>query len=204
MRVAFAGLLLLAIYLAAIAADFSRGEDRLRVAAPPLQLGRWLHSSPLEMDALRGKVVLIRWWTEGCPFCIATAPSLRELDRKYGHRGLQVIGIFHPKPAGDWSVERMQAASERLGLSFPVALDGDWTALRRWWPDLERRGWTSVSFVVDKAGIIRYVHPGGEFHQRQPGQDAQHPQCEREYSNIDRLIQRLLAEPGQPVTDPRP
>src|ERR1051325_10028893 len=107
MRVAAAGLLLLAIYRAAPAADFSRGEDRLGVAAPRLELRHWLHSAPLEMEALRGKVVLIRWWTEGCPFCIATAPALLELDHKYGHRGLQVIGIFHPKPAGDRSMERM-------------------------------------------------------------------------------------------------
>jgi peroxiredoxin len=196
MRVAFAGvgLLLMSINPYARAADFSRGEDRLGVVAPRLELQHWLNSPPLEMDALRGKVVLIRWWTDACPFCAATAPALRELDRKYGHRGLQVIGIFHPKPAGDWSVERMQVAGKRLGLNFPVALDGDWTALRRWWPDLEKRGWTSVSFVVDETGVIRYVHPGGEFHEAPGGNDAQHAQCEREYGNIDRVIQRLLAE----------
>jgi peroxiredoxin len=196
MRVAFAGvgLLLMSINPYARAADFSRGEDRLGVVAPRLELQHWLNSPPLEMDALRGKVVLIRWWTDACPFCAATAPALRELDRKYGHRGLQVIGIFHPKPAGDWSVERMQVAGKRLGLNFPVALDGDWTALRRWWPDLEKRGWTSVSFVVDETGVIRYVHPGGEFHEAPGGNDAQHAQCEREYGNIDRVIQRLLAQ----------
>jgi peroxiredoxin len=191
---ACACLFLMAIHPPAHSADFNRGEDRLGVVAPHLELQHWLHSPPLEIDALRGKVVLIRWWTEGCPFCVATAPALRELDRKYGHRGLHVIGIFHPKPAGDWSVTRMQKASTRLGLNFPVALDGDWTALRRWWPDLEKRGWTSVSFVVDKAGIIRYVHPGGEYHERRGGNDVQHAQCEREYGNVEQVIQRLLAE----------
>jgi peroxiredoxin len=195
---AWAGLFFMAIHPSASAADFSRGEDRLGVAAPRLELQHWLHSPPLKMEALRGKVVLIRWWTEGCPFCAATAPSLRELDRKYSHRGLQVIGIFHPKPAGDWNVTPMQKASARLGLNFPLALDGDWTALRRWWPDLEKRGWTSVSFVVDKAGIIRYVHPGGEFHERRAGDDSEHAQCEREYGEIDRVIQRLLGEPFAP------
>jgi peroxiredoxin len=200
MRLAFtcAGLFLMAIHPSARGVDRSRGEDRLGLAAPRLELQHWLHSPPLEMDALRGKVVLIRWWTEGCPFCAATAPSLRELDRKYSHRGLQLIGIFHPKPAGDWSVTRMEKASARLGLNFPLALDGDWTALRRWWPDLEKRGWTSVSFVVDKAGIVRFVHPGGEFHERRAGDDAGHAQCEREYGEIDRVIQRLLVEPFAP------
>jgi hypothetical protein len=52
--------------------------------------------------------------------------------------------------------------------------------------------------VVDKAGIIRYVHPGGEFHERRAGDDAEHAQCEREYGEIDRVIQRLLGEPFAP------
>lgn len=175
------------------AADLSRGEDRLGVRAPAIGLRHWLHSAPLETEALRGKVVLIRWWTDGCPFCVATAPALGELDRRYGRRGLQVIGVFHPKPPGDWSVERMRVASERLGFTFPVALDGEWTALGRWWPDLEKREWTSVSFVVDKKGIIRYVHPGGEFHEARAGEDG-HAACEREYRSIERMIQRLLSE----------
>jgi len=195
MRFLFGGVavMLLAIHLPAVAADFSRGDDRLGLAAPPLELKQWLHSKPLEMQALRGKVVLIRWWTEGCPYCVATAPALRQLDRKYGGHGLAVIGIFHPKPAGDWSLERMRTASDRLGFTFPVALDGDWSALRRWWPELERRGWTSVSFVVDKRGVIRYVHPGGEFHEGQAAGEG-HARCERDYKEIEQVISRLLAE----------
>jgi len=175
------------------AADLTRGDDRLGLVAPPLQLRQWVNSPQLEMSMLRGKVVLIRWWTEGCPFCVATAPALREFDRKYASRGLRVIGIFHPKPPGDWSMERMRAAGARLGLTFPLALDADWTALNRWWPDLERRGWTSVSFLVDKRGIIRYVHPGGEYHEARPG-DSDHARCDRDYNHIDQLIERLLRE----------
>jgi len=193
MKPALAGLALfvLAVARSSTAADLSRGEDRLGIMAPRIGLDHWLHSRPLEMDALRGKVVLVRWWTEGCPFCAATAPALRALDRKYGPRGLQVIGIFHPKPPGDWHVERMRDASERLGFTFPVALDAEWTALRRWWPEPETRGWTSVSFVVDKKGIIRYVHPGGEFHES--GEES-HARCDRDYRDIDRMIGRLLGE----------
>ena len=71
------GVLLLAIHQPAAAADFSRGDDRLGLAAPPLYLKNWLHSRPLDMQVLRGKVVLIRWWTEGCSYCVATAPALR-------------------------------------------------------------------------------------------------------------------------------
>src|SRR5437879_13041340 len=56
------------------AADLSRGDDRLGLIAPPLQLQHWLNSPPLEMSNLRGNVALIRWWTDRCPFCVATAP----------------------------------------------------------------------------------------------------------------------------------
>src|SRR5690242_2147345 len=195
MRVALAGIALLMVgaYRPGGAADLSRGEDRLGVRAPAIGLRHWLHSAPLETEALRGKVVLMRWWTDGCPFCVATAPALRELDRKYRGRGLVVIGIFHPKPAGDWGGERMRRATERLGFTFPVALDGDWTALGRWWPDLEKRGWTSVSFIVDKSGVIRYVHPGGEFHNARAAEEG-HAACERDYREIERVIARLLGE----------
>jgi len=195
MRFWFAGVgvLLLAIHQPVKSADFGRAEDRVGLAAPPLKLKNWLHSPPLEMQALRGKIVLVRWWTESCPYCAATAPALQQLDRKYGRRGLAVIGVFHPKPAGDWDLERMRVASARLGLTFPVALDADWSALRRWWPDLERRGWTSVSFVVDKKSVIRYVHPGGEFHEAPEGEGG-HARCERDYRQIEQVISRLLDE----------
>jgi len=173
------------------AVDLSRGEDRVGVHAPRLGLQHWLNSPPMEIDALRGKVVLIRWWTEGCPYCAATAPALKHLDAKYRPQGFQVIGIFHPKPAGDWSVERMRLAAQQKGFSFPVALDADWTALNRWWPDLEKRGWTSVSFVVDKRGIIRYVHPGGEFHE---SGEPDHARCDRDYKDVEQAIERLLKE----------
>lgn len=173
-------------------AGVENGEDRLGLVAPRLSLQHWLNSPPLEMEELRGKVVLIRWWTEGCPYCAATAPALRKLDSKYAKQGLVVIGVFHPKPPGGWNIERVRAASERLGFAFPVAVDGEWTALRRWWPDLEKRGWTSVSFVVDKRGVIRYVHPGGEYHEAPEG--GEHARCARDFSAIDRTISRLLSE----------
>ena len=191
LALAMFGLCLLAMLQRGKAADLSRGEDRLGLPAPPLHLEHWLNSAPREMEALRGKVVLIRWWTEGCGFCAATAPALIDLNSRYGSRGLTVIGLFHPKPPGDWNVKRMRAAGERLGLAFPLALDADWAVLNRWWPDPEARGWTSVSFVVDKKGIIRYVHPGGEFHQ---SLEPAHTRCDREYKQIEQVVNRLLGE----------
>ncbi len=136
------------------ASPVEEGADRIGAAAPRLALEHWVNSSPLEIADLRGKVVLIRWWTDACPFCAATAPALRKLQAKYGGLGLQVIGVFHPKPAGDWSLRRMREGAQRLNMNFPVALDADWKALRRWWLDQEERSATSVSVVIDKRGII--------------------------------------------------
>jgi hypothetical protein len=64
-------------------------------------------------------------------------------------------------------------------------------SLRRWWTDPEKRGWTSVSFVIDKKGIIRYVHPGGEFHETR---EADHARCDRDYRDVEQMIERLLKE----------
>lgn len=164
--------LILAGFLGCVALAARAGQDCVGAPAPPLRLQHWLNSPPLEMTSLRGKVVLVRWWTDTCPFCAATAPALRELRQKYGSRGFVVIGVFHPKPAGDPSLDRMCRAAERLGFAFPVALDADWSALRRWWLDAGERDYTSVSFLIDKRGVIRYVQPGGEYHQLAAGQDA--------------------------------
>ena len=130
---------------------------------------------PLDVQVFRGKVTLIRWWTDGCSLCSATAPALRKLRQKYAVRSFQVIGVYHPKPPGDVDLERVQRAAAELGFTFPVAVDADWKALRRWWLDQGRRDWTSVSFVIDKRGVIRYVHRGGEFH------EGEHASCRRDY-----------------------
>lgn len=189
-RVVVAFLLLSGI--AAPGANVREGADRIGIQAPDFKLQHWVNSQPLEIEDLRGKVVLVRWWTDTCPYCAATAPALRQLQQEYGPRGLEVIGIFHPKPAGDWSMSRMQKAVTRFQFAFPVALDGDWSALKRWWLDGAQRNYTSVSFIIDKHGVIRYVHPGGEYHEGagSPGQEM----CEADFHEIQRTIAQLLAE----------
>ncbi len=189
---------------AALAASFGpfpgRRGDVARIIgrpAPPLALSGWLDRAPMEIDDLAGRVVLVRWWTDTCPFCSATAPVLNELDARYRERGLSVIGVFHPKPPGDEDPDRMRRAARQFGFGFPVASDPDWSALRRWWLDEEPRGFTSVTFLVDRAGVIRYVHPGGEFHPGGGGSHwRDHRSCEREHREIVATIEALLDEPA--------
>lgn len=116
---------------------------------------------------------------------------LRTLEAKYGSRGLQVIGIYHPKPSGRWNGDEVVAAVKEKEFTFPVAIDGDWKTLKRW-------GWqpgtaTSVSFLLDKQGIIRYVHPGVEFHEGDRGGLPTHEACNRDAHFIDAEIARLLS-----------
>lgn len=170
----------------------AEGQELIGKPAPSLALKDWLNSKPLEMSDLRGKVVLLRWWTEGCAYCAATAPALVSLERTYASRGLEIIGIFHPKPPGKWTMDSVRRAVEQKHFTFQVAVDGDWTALKRWWLTKER-DFTSVSFLVDQNGLIRCVHPGGEFHEGQQGGMSTHEACNRDMHFIQGEIAKLLS-----------
>lgn len=140
------------------------GSELLGTVPPGgLQGLRWPRGPALDLESLRGKVVLVRWWTDTCPFCRATAPALNRLQEDFGADGLVVIGVFHPKPPTRVSTNRLESAVERLGIAFPVAVDDDWSVLRRWWLDTGDRSATSFSFLLDREGKIRFVHPGPVF-----------------------------------------
>jgi len=175
-----------------IAAAPNVGKEKIGTHAPHFALKKWVNSRPLEVEDLKGKVVLVRWWTDTCELCAATAPALRELEQEFGDKGFVVIGVFHPKPSGDWSLQRVQRAVNKYQFTFPVALDGDWTALRSWWLEGAKREYTSVSFILDKNGVIRYVHPGGEYHEANG--EPQHAMCERDFKQIRSTIGSLISE----------
>ncbi|NUN49655.1 MAG: redoxin domain-containing protein [Candidatus Brocadiae bacterium] len=123
----------------------------------------WLNSPPLALADLRGRVALVRFWTSGCSLCTVSAPVLNDLDRRFRERGLVVIGVHHPKTRDGRDPARMRAAAERLGFAFPVAQDLGWDTVKAWWLDGNDRAYTSSAFLVDRDGMIRWVHPGGEL-----------------------------------------
>jgi thiol-disulfide isomerase/thioredoxin len=163
--------------------------DRIGLRAEEWGQHTWLNSPPLTLGGLKGKVVLVRWWTDGCPFCARTAPALNALHRRFASRGLVVIGMYHPKPPRDASPQSVARAAKRLGFAFPIALDNDWATLRRWWLDSGGRDYTSVTFLIDRAGLLRAIHPGGEFH---VGGGPEHAECARDYTALQHEIERLL------------
>ena len=130
--------------------------------APPWQVSQWFNSPPLSLEGLRGKVVFVRWFTApSCPFCSGTAPTLRTLHERYGAKGLAVVGMYHHKDDTPLDPKQVEGWIKHYGYRFPVAIDKDWTTLRKWWLDGHVRSYTSVSFLIDKAGVVRRVHLGG-------------------------------------------
>ena len=186
------------------AMDRDAGADRIGVAAPSFDFEGWINSRPLSLEDLRGQVVLVRWWTETCPFCASSAPALRALNEQYGPKGLTVIGVYHPKADRDsaYNPERVERAVAARELDFPIAIDWDWRngVLADWWLTGPKRPATSVTFLLDKQGVIRHVHPGMEYHTVNSsssgllGGDEAHQQCAADMLGIETQIKRLLVE----------
>src|SRR5437867_2064647 len=78
--------------------DLDSGADRLGRPAPEWSFDRWVGGRSLSLRELRGKVVLLRWWTENCHFCASTLPVLERVRERDAGKGLVVIGVYHPKP----------------------------------------------------------------------------------------------------------
>jgi peroxiredoxin len=154
--------------------------------APEWNVTNWFNSPPLTLQELEGKVVLIRWWTAPqCPYCKATAPALNEFDEEFSKRGLQVIGIYHHKGDSPLKIEAVKKQAGKYGFKFPIAIDSDWRTLKKWWLQGDERKFTSVSFLLDRRGIIRHIHPGGQY-----------VRGDKAYVELKKKIEELLVEPG--------
>jgi peroxiredoxin len=148
------------------------------------QVQDWFNSKPLRLENLKGKALLVRFWTApACPFCAASAPALNEFYEKYHDQGLEVIGFYHHKSPAPLNPKEVQKYMEKFGFKFPVAIDYDWKTLRNWWLDANDRRWTSVSFLIDKKGLIIHIHPGGQY-----------VKGDADYAQLDSKVQELLGE----------
>ncbi len=131
---------------------------------------KWFNSAPVNIADLRGKVVLVNFWTYGCVNCVNTLPHVTALYAKYRDRGLVIVGIHTPEFPFERSASNVQAALKRHGITYPVAQDNDsqtWNAYRnQYWP---------AQYIVDQTGKIVFQHDG-----------------EGQYEQIDRTIARLL------------
>ena len=136
----------------------------LNKPAPEWNATNWINSLPLQLKDLRGKVILVRWWTApACPYCRATAPALNEFNERYAKDGLQVIGFYHHKGDEPLKVQDVKTYADKFHFKFPVAIDPEWKTLHDWWLDRGEHDFTSVSFLIDRQGIVRHIHPGGQY-----------------------------------------
>ena len=177
--------------------DPDSGSDLIGRPAPEWAFTRWVRGPRTKLADLRGKVVLVRWWTDGCRYCRSTLPALEDLVHRLDRPDFVVLGVYHPKPRPREVSDRLilEVAGE-LGFTGPVAFDRDWRTLGRYWLDgHDERSWTSVSFLIDRDGVIRWVHGGGEYH---PGGKRGHERCAVEFQQLESTLAALLADGARP------
>jgi thiol-disulfide isomerase/thioredoxin len=118
-------------------------------------IDQWLNSPPLTMQQLRGKVVLVDFWTYSCINCINVMPHVKAWHQKYKDQGLVVVGVHTPEYPFERSTDNVRTAIKRLNISYPVAQDNryaTWTAYNnQYWP---------AFYLVDRKGKIVYTHFG--------------------------------------------
>jgi thiol-disulfide isomerase/thioredoxin len=158
--------------------------------APPLPAIPWLDEKARNLKTLVGHVVVIRSFTNECPFCASTMPALEAIHRDYSDRGVIVLGVYHPKPPRAVSGKAVARFVHDLGLTFPTGIDLDWKLVESWWLSRTESSWTSVTWILDREGRIRYIHPGGEYH---PGGGPDHTRCNVDEAVVRETLDRLLA-----------
>jgi cytochrome c biogenesis protein CcdA/thiol-disulfide isomerase/thioredoxin len=143
--------------------------------APPLHAdGAWINSPPLTMEQLRGKVVLVDFWTYSCINCLRTLPHLKAWWAAYHDRGLVIIGVHTPEFAFEHVTSNVRAAVKRLGVAWPVMQDNRY----RTWDNYANQYWPA-EYLIDRRGRVRHTHFG-----------------EGEYGQTEALIRRLLGDRG--------
>jgi len=184
----------LLLFLALAGWQPKEGQKLIGTRAPEWRSLEWIQGGPLTLGALHGKVVLIRFWAMGCSLCATTAPELQELSDKYGERGLVVIGIHHPKSPDAHDRKKAAQVARELGMRFPIAHDEDWKTLRAYGFGTHFQNYTSISILIDRDGVIRFVHDGGEFHR---GGGADHRECNAAYEAVVQAIEKALGRPSK-------
>lgn len=157
----------------------------------PLADLRFLNVEDSEGFLENGHVKLVRWWTDTCPYCAGSLPAIADLEEQYGDRGFDTIAVYHPKPPRDIPNDTVLDAAKDLKFTGAVAVDDDWAVLRRAYLDTGRRGATSVSFLLDGEGRIRYVHPGPEL---RPSGEPDEADLQAQFEEMTQAIEALLAE----------
>ena len=147
-------------------------EENKAPTAPELAGGEWINSEPLTLTKLRGRVVLIEFWTFACYNCRNTLPTLKTWDTRYRDKGLTIIGVHTPETDGERNMGDVRREVAALGVRYPVVSDNDYAT----WKLYKVEAWPTL-FLLDKQGRVRWAHVG-----------------EGAYDETEQVIKDLLAE----------
>lgn len=136
-------------------------------------IDNWVNSPPLKLSQLRGKVVLVEFWTFGCINCLNVGPYVKQWHERYRDQGLVVVGVHTPEYDEEKDLGNVREAVKRLGITYPVAQDNGYATWNAW----SNQYWPAV-YLVDKEGRVAY---------RRYGEGA--------YAATEAKIKELLAEP---------
>ncbi len=134
----------------------------------------YINTNPIKLSDLKGKVVLIHFWTYTCINCIHTIPSLNDWYQKYADKGFMIASIHRPEFEFEKNIDSVKEAVKGFGIKYPVIQDNNYVT----WNAYENSYWPR-DYLVDNEGFIRYDHVG-----------------EGGYAETENMIRTLLAEPG--------
>ena len=166
------------------------GQDVVGTKMPTLHFDRWLNTKDAQPVETSRRVTLYRWWTDGCEHCEKTLPAVERLRQKFGAKGLEVVAVYHPKPPRAVTDRHVLDAARGLGYGGAVAVDLDWSELKKFYLSTGDRRATSASFLVGADGVIRFVHPGPRFY---PSDDPAEAQEDADYHLLETAIGKLVA-----------
>jgi thiol-disulfide isomerase/thioredoxin len=138
-----------------VGALFSAVEARVGMPAPEISGQSWLNSEPLRLAELKGKVVLVEFWTFGCYNCRNVEPYIKGWHQKYSDNGLVVIAVHAPEFNYERVVANLQRYVREHAISYPIAVDNNFAIWKRY----GNRYWPAM-YLIDKRGIIRYTRIG--------------------------------------------
>jgi thiol-disulfide isomerase/thioredoxin len=152
--------------------QYSIDKSQFRMAPEFKAVSGYINTSPITLKDLKGKVVLVDFWTYSCINCIRTLPYLVDWNSKYADKGLVIVGVHTPEFEFEKNIESVKAAVQKFGIKYPVFQDND----KGTWNAYENRYWPR-KYIIDSEGYIRYDHIG-----------------EGGYTETEKVVQTLLAE----------
>ena len=155
----------------AAATGFSPASE-MNFKAPDVSSQRWLNTDPLNWEKLKGKVVMVEFWTFECYNCKNVEPYVKSWYKKFQSQGFEIVAVHTPEFDRERDINNVRAYIKDHAITYPVAIDNDFTIWRRF----SNRYWPAM-YLVDKQGNVRYRFIG-----------------EGNYSRIEKTIQALLNE----------